>query len=32
MYQASRLPQFIDNRLRDGGEVVSLTRRQIFML
>jgi hypothetical protein len=23
----SRLPHFIDNRLRDGGEVVSLTRQ-----
>jgi hypothetical protein len=25
-----RLPQFIDNRLADGGEVVSLTRRWSF--
>jgi hypothetical protein len=24
----SRLPHFLDNRLTDGGEVVSLTRRQ----
>jgi hypothetical protein len=26
----SRLPQFLDNRLTDGGEVVSLTRRPPF--
>jgi hypothetical protein len=24
----SRFPHFLDNRLTDGGEVVSLTRRQ----
>jgi hypothetical protein len=24
--ETSRLPHFLDNRLRDGGEVVSLTR------
>jgi hypothetical protein len=26
----SRLPHFLDNRLTDGGEVVSLTRRSPF--
>jgi hypothetical protein len=26
----SRLPHFLDNRLTDGGEVVSLTRRLPF--
>jgi hypothetical protein len=25
--ETSRLPHFLDNRLRDGGEVVSLTRQ-----
>jgi hypothetical protein len=25
-----RIPHFLDNRLTDGGEVVSLTRRQRF--
>jgi hypothetical protein len=25
-----RLPQFLENRLTDGGEVVSLTRRPLF--
>jgi hypothetical protein len=25
-----RLPHFLDNRLKDGGEVVSLTRRTPF--
>jgi hypothetical protein len=25
--ETSRLPHFLDNRLTDGGEVVSLTRR-----
>jgi hypothetical protein len=25
-----RLPHFLDNRLTDGGEVVSLTRRPLF--
>jgi hypothetical protein len=28
--EASRLPRFLDNRLTDGGEVVSLTRREPF--
>jgi hypothetical protein len=26
--ETSRLPHFLDNRLTDGGEVISLTRRQ----
>jgi hypothetical protein len=26
----SRFPHFLDNRLKDGGEVVSLTRRPSF--
>jgi hypothetical protein len=26
--EKSRLPHFLDNRLTDGGKVVSLTRRQ----
>jgi hypothetical protein len=26
----SRIPHFLDNRLTDGGEVVSLTRRPSF--
>jgi hypothetical protein len=26
----SRLPHFLDNRLTDGGEVVSLMRRTLF--
>jgi hypothetical protein len=30
--ETSRLPHFLDNRLTDGGEVVSLTRRQPFTL
>jgi hypothetical protein len=29
-YETSRLPHFLENRLTDGGEVVSLTRRQPF--
>jgi hypothetical protein len=29
-YQTSRLQHFLDNRLTDGGEVVSLTRQQPF--
>jgi hypothetical protein len=29
--ETSRLPHFLHNRLTDGGEVVSLTRRQPFM-
>jgi hypothetical protein len=28
--EKSRLPHFLDNRLTDGGEVVSLTRRPPF--
>jgi hypothetical protein len=28
--ETSRLPHFLDNRLTDGGEVVSLTRRPSF--
>jgi hypothetical protein len=28
--ETSRLPHFPDNRLIDGGEVVSLTRRSLF--
>jgi hypothetical protein len=28
--ETSRLPHFIDNRLTDGGEIVSLTRRPPF--
>jgi hypothetical protein len=28
----ARLPHFLDNRLTDGGEVVSLTRRPHFTL
>jgi hypothetical protein len=26
----SRIPHFLDNRLTDGGEVVSLRRRPLF--
>jgi hypothetical protein len=26
IYETSRLPHFVDNRLTEGGEVVSLTR------
>jgi hypothetical protein len=29
-FKTSRLPHFIDNRLTDGCEVVSLTRRPPF--
>jgi hypothetical protein len=29
--ETSRLPHFLDNRLTDGGEVVSLTRRPLFI-
>jgi hypothetical protein len=29
--ETSRLPYFLDNRLTDGGEVVSLTRRTPFI-
>jgi hypothetical protein len=25
-----RVPQYLDNRLTDGGKVVSLTRRPLF--
>jgi hypothetical protein len=28
--ETSRFPHFLDNRLADGGEVVSLTRRPLF--
>jgi hypothetical protein len=28
--ETSRLPHFLDNRLTDGGDVVSLTRRPPF--
>jgi hypothetical protein len=28
--ETSRLPHFLNNRLTDGGEVVSLTRRPLF--
>jgi hypothetical protein len=28
--ETSRLPHFLDNRLTDGGEVVSLTYRLVF--
>jgi hypothetical protein len=30
--ETPRLPYFLDNRLTDGGEVVSLTRRPPFTL
>jgi hypothetical protein len=30
-YETSRLPHFLDNRLTDGGEVVSLMRRPAFI-
>jgi hypothetical protein len=29
--ETSKLPHFLDNRLTDGGEVVSLTRRPPFI-
>jgi hypothetical protein len=29
-YETSRLPHFLDNRLTDGGEIVSLRRRPPF--
>jgi hypothetical protein len=28
--EKSRLPHFLENRLTDGGEIVSLTRRSLF--
>jgi hypothetical protein len=30
VFETSRLPHFLDSRLRDGGEVVSLMRRPPF--
>jgi hypothetical protein len=30
--ETSKLPHFLDNRLTDGGEAVSLTRRPSFTL
>jgi hypothetical protein len=30
VFETSRLPHYLDNRLTDGGEVVSLTRRPPF--
>jgi hypothetical protein len=30
-YERSRLPHYLDNRLTDGGKVVSLTRRPPFI-
>jgi hypothetical protein len=30
VFETSRLPHFLDNRLIDGGEVVSLTHRPPF--
>jgi hypothetical protein len=30
VYETSRLPHFVDNRLSDDGEVISLTRRPPF--
>jgi hypothetical protein len=30
--ETSRLPHLLDNRLTDGGKVVSLTRRPLFTL
>jgi hypothetical protein len=32
VWEASRLPYFLDNRLTDGGEVVSITPRPSFTL
>jgi hypothetical protein len=29
--ETSMLPHFLDNRLKDGGEIVSLTRRPLFV-
>jgi hypothetical protein len=29
--EMSRIPHFLDNRLTDGGEVVSLTRSDIYI-
>jgi hypothetical protein len=29
-FETSRLPHFLDNRLKDGGKIVSLTRRPLF--
>jgi hypothetical protein len=30
-FKTSRLPHFLDNRLTDSGEVISLTRRSPFI-
>jgi hypothetical protein len=30
--EMSRIPHFLDSRLIDGGEVVSLTRQKYFLL
>jgi hypothetical protein len=30
--ETSRLPHFLDNRLKDGDEIVNLTRRPLFTL
>jgi hypothetical protein len=30
VYETLRLPHFLENRLTDGGEIVSLTRQRPF--